>query len=357
MSTEPLFIDGAMGEGGGQVLRSSLSLAGLTGRAVTLTNIRKNRGKPGLLAQHLTCVKAAARLCDAHVEGAALGSDRLTFTPGSPPRAGTFRFDVGTAGSTTLVLQTVLPLLLVAEGTSRVEVSGGTHNPSAPPFEFLRDSFLPQLHKMGAEAQLELVRAGFAPRGGGRLALVVEGGRPLAPLSLEEAGAPGPVRAVAVLSQTGGKRELPDAIAERELAVVQEGLGLRPSALSVQRVPSAGDGNALLIELPFDAVTEVATAFGKKGRPAEAVAAEAVAAAKAYLDGGAPVGEHLADQLLLPAVLAGGARFVTGPLSRHAETNLEVVRRFVPRLEARVDADGRRVRVDVRCPPLGPAGR
>src|SRR4051812_32951839 len=162
----PMIIDGSQGEGGGQILRSSLALAAITGTPVRLEKIRAGRAKPGLQKQHLAAVRAAARICNGRLEGDELQSRELTFHP-QEPCAGEYHFAVGSAGSASLVLQTVLPPLLLAAGASKVVVEGGTHNPMAPPFEFLRDTFLPTLSRIGATVTLTLDRHGFYPAGGG----------------------------------------------------------------------------------------------------------------------------------------------------------------------------------------------
>lgn len=320
-----LEIDGTHGEGGGQILRSSLALSLLTGTAFRITEIRGRRSRPGLLAQHLTAVRAAAEIGEARVEGAEKGSTELTFEPGAVG-PGSYRFDVGTAGSATLVLQTVLPALLVGDGSFDLEVSGGTHNPSAPPWPFLEHAFLPLLGRMGARVEAELVRPGFFPAGGGRSAVRVDGVDSLSPLHLDARGKLRSRRATAVVAH------LPRAIARRELAVVGRELGFADDELVVEEADdSRGPGNALFLRFDFDHVTEVVAAFGGRGKPAEQVAAEAVAEGRSYLASDAPVGEHLADQLLLPLALAGGGSFVTVPPSLHTRTNAEVITWFLDR--------------------------
>jgi RNA 3'-terminal phosphate cyclase (ATP) len=238
-------------------------------------------------------------------------------------RHGRFRFDIGTAGSTTLVLQTVLPALLYADGPSELTVTGGTHNPLAPPFEFLERAYLPLLRRMGAAVQAELVRPGYIPRGGGEVRLRIEPGGRLLPLTLDHRGQPCVRRATATVAG------LPRHIAERELAVVASCLGWPPECLSVmEQSPKLGPGNVLTLELGFEQVTEVFTGFGQRGVPAEAVAEGAVAEARAYLDADVAVGPHLADQLLLPLALARGGGFTTVQPTRHTQTNWAVIRLF-----------------------------
>jgi RNA 3'-terminal phosphate cyclase (ATP) len=318
-----LKIDGSMGEGGGQVLRTSLALSALTGQPFEIEKIRASRKKPGLMRQHLTSVQAAARVCNAQVEGAAISAQSLRFTPG-PVVPGVYEFQVGTAGSATLVLQTVLPPLLTAGGPSRVVVEGGTHNPLAPPFDFLERSFLPVLSMMGARISARLERWGFFPAGGGRVVVEIEPSPGLRPVELVERGEIRQRIARAVVAN------LPLSIARRELAHVHQALSFDPSWLQPQEVTGAvGPGNVVSIEFVLDSHHEVFTAFGQRGVPAEAVAGDVVRQAREYLAAGQPVGHHLADQLLIPFAMAGRGAFRTGPPSRHTLTNLEVVRRFL----------------------------
>jgi RNA 3'-terminal phosphate cyclase (ATP) len=338
-----LTIDGATGEGGGQVLRTALALSLATGTAFRITDIRAGRKRPGLMRQHLTAVNAAAEVGSATAEGAALGSTELVFRPGRVA-PGTYRFSVGTAGSTTLVLQTVLPALVLAEGPSRLVLEGGTHNPMAPPFEFLERAFLPLLGRMGATVVAELERPGFYPAGGGRFQVRVEPAPgKLERLDLLERGEILARRATAAVAH------LPLEIAWRELRVVEQGLNWDRSCLRAQEVEhSAGPGNVLLLEIESEQVTEVFASFGQKGVQAEKVASEAVAEARAYLAAGVPVGRHLADQLLVPMALAGGGSFRTLPLSRHATTQIELVEKFLPVEVTSVAVQERVCQVEVR---------
>jgi RNA 3'-terminal phosphate cyclase (ATP) len=318
-------IDGSMGEGGGQILRTSLALSLVTGEPVRLQRIRAGRKKPGLRRQHLTCVQAAAEVGGARVEGDALGSMELTFRP-STVRPGQYSFAVGTAGSATLVFQTVLPALLVADAPSALVLKGGTHNPMAPPFDFLARSFLPLVDRMGAQVEASLTRPGFYPAGGGRFEVRVTPapmGR-LAPLHLRDRGEPRTRQATALVSR------LPRHIGERELARVGTQLGWPDSELAVELVPDPrGPGNALLCALEYEHVTAVFSGFGEKGVRAERVADGVVARVERYLQSSAPVCRHLADQLLIPMALAAGGAFRTLELTDHTTTNLDVIQRFV----------------------------
>ena len=319
-----LTLDGSQGEGGGQILRSSLALSLITGQPFRIVRIRAGRQKPGLLRQHLAAVSAAAAVGKAEVQGAALGSGELTFRP-SRITPGEHRFSVGSAGSATLVAQTVLPPLLIADAPSVLHLEGGTHNPAAPPFEFLERTFLPLLGRMGPKLEADLHRPGFYPAGGGKLTLRIDPSPRLKPLHLTERG---PVRDVRVEAMVAG---LPVSIAERETATALRLLDLPDESAEVHELSNAyGPGNAVLVTIASEALTEVFAGFGRRGVPAETVASEVAEEARRYLNSGAPVGEHLADQLLLPLALAKGGSFITSEPSGHATTNLDVIRRFLP---------------------------
>jgi RNA 3'-terminal phosphate cyclase (ATP) len=333
-ATNLIEIDGSFGEGGGQILRTSLALSLVTGQAFCVRNIRAARKKPGLLRQHLTAVNAAAEIGQAKVEGASLASSELTFRP-SNVIAGRYHFAVGSAGSATLVLQTILPALVVASGPSTLVLEGGTHNPHAPPFDFLPKTFLPILNRMGPAIAATLERPGFYPVGGGKFTITIKPAPRLSPTRLLERGEIQCCRATAIVAG------LPQQIAERELKVVREKLAWPDDALRVELFPN-GPGNVLMLEIQSEQITEIFTGFGERGIRAETVAQGAVAAAQAYLDAGMPVGKLLADQLILPFAIAGGGSFKTLPLSRHAQTNVEVVKVFLD-VEITVAAEGERV--------------
>jgi RNA 3'-terminal phosphate cyclase (ATP) len=315
-------IDGSKGEGGGQVLRTSLALSLVTGTPFRMEHIRAGRSKPGLLRQHLTAVKAAAAVGGAQVEGAELNSQTLTFRPGSV-KPGDYHFAVGTAGSATLVLQTVLPVLLSASGPSSLLLEGGTHNPGAPPFDFLTQAFLPLVRRMGPGVEATLERPGFFPAGGGRFRVNVRPA-PLRPLHLLERGAVVRRRATAVIAQ------IPFDVAQRELSTVGRQLDWSAEERRVLELKnSAGPGNALCLEVESEHVTEVFTAFGERGVKAETVAQGVSEEARVYLEAGVPVGQHLCDQLLLLLALARGGAFRTLPLEGHALTQLDTFAHFL----------------------------
>jgi len=324
-----LTIDGSRGEGGGQILRSSLTLSLLTGKPFRIVNIRAGRKKPGLLRQHLAALKAAAQIGQAGVSGASpgkqpeLGEQALTFYPGEIA-PGNRHFSIGSAGSATLVLQTVLLPLLTAPAPSRLVFEGGTHNPFAPPFDFLQKAFLPLLERMGARVSAKLERPGFYPAGGGKFSVVIQPISKLNRIDLPERGKLLGINAKALISQ------LPLHVARRELKVVAEKLSLQKEQLAEEEVLNPqGPGNVLIIEIASEQVREIFTGFGEKRVAAEQVAAQAAEAAQNYLESGAAVGQYLADQLLLPFALAGGGSFSTLPFTSHFETNLDVLRRFM----------------------------
>ncbi len=326
-----LEINGAQGEGGGQILRSSLSLSMLSGRPIIIQNIRAGRSKPGLMRQHLVCVQAARAISGAVVTGAELGSTELSFIPGEIT-GGEYSFAIGSAGSTMLVLQTILPAMLQMSGACRVSLTGGTHNPLAPSADFFKACFLPQLHAIGANVRFEIDVLGLYPAGGGGVTLATDpliAGTQLAPLSL--------------MQRTGGARfsahaivaGVPDHVAERELAWLRENYsaGKAKHALPIASLRSThanhtGPGNVLCAGISFDNVCELVTEFGTRGTSAEDVAKAARDGLARYLRSGAVVGEHLADQLLLPMLIAGGGEFICAEPSLHLRTNANVIEAF-----------------------------
>jgi RNA 3'-terminal phosphate cyclase (ATP) len=332
MQQDVIELDGAIG--GGQVLRSGLSLSMVTGRTLSIKNIRARRSRPGLMRQHLTAVLAAAQVCGAKVYGAQLGSQALVFAPG-PIQGGDYRFAIGTAGSCTLVLQTVLPALLCAPNTSRVTICGGTHNPLAPPVDFLQRAWLPLLRRMGACIELNLNRYGFVPAGGGELEAFIQPSV-LAPLQLVQRGNLLESRAITL------NAGLPAQVSEREFKRVRQRLAFDAAqCLPVEIDPRQGPGNVLMLEYVHAHVTEVFSAFGLANLRAETVADQAIDQAVAWQATDTAVGEHLADQLLLPMALAGGGRFTTSHMSEHLHSNMRVIQRFLPvAIDSHVREDG-----------------
>lgn len=329
-------LDGSEGEGGGQILRTSTALAAICGVPLRIDKIRAGRPRPGLARQHLTAMNAIQRVSLGTMQGASLGSKSLEFLP-QQIQGGVYHFRIGTAGSATLVFQTILPALLTANQSSRVSIEGGTHNQWAPPVDFLQKSFLPLLSQMGAAVQSRLLRHGFHPAGGGQVDFEISPVNNLQRFKLLDRGQLVDRRICIRISN------LPLNIAEREQQRLIRKLKWKPEEVVIEPVESAGPGNVLLAELQFENVTEVITAFGRLGTSAEHVADELVHQVNDYLSTEAPVGEYLADQLLLPLALSAaqvtetdaigyprGGTFRTGPLSKHAMTQIDVIRRFLP---------------------------
>lgn len=322
-----LTIDGSMGEGGGQILRSSLALSLVTSTPFRITSIRAGRKRPGLMRQHLTAARAAAEIGGASMSGDAIGSTELFFHPGVV-RGGDYRFATGGAGSTTLVFQTVLlPLLLGGhDASSTLSFEGGTHNPMAPPVDFIEAAFLPLLARMGAKVTVALDRCGFYPAGGGVWSARLERGAipRLSHLELLERGAIRTRRARALVAQ------VPASIGVRELDVLAAALDwdratCRPTMLE----DAHGQGNALVATIESEHVTEVFTGFGERGVRAEDVAADVVSEIRRYLAADVPVSEHLADQLLLPMALGQGGVFRTVAPSEHCRTQMVLLGMFL----------------------------
>ena len=316
-------IDGSYGEGGGQILRTSITLSLVTGKPFLINNIRAGRKRPGLMRQHLTAVNAASEIGNAGIKGNSLGSHSFTFEP-ETIKAGDFHFAIGSAGSCTLVLQTVLPALIIADGTSEVVLEGGTHNPFAPPFDFLEKAFLPVIKRMGLSVSVFLEKHGFYPAGGGRLRVTVNPAKTLQRIDLIKRGRILRRKASAAVSN------LPIGIAHRELKVVSEKLEWSRDCMKAIEVEnSQGPGNILTLEIECENITEVFTGFGERGVSAEKVAKRAVKQAREYLASDAPVGRHLADQILIPMAMSGGGKFRTLSLTRHTKTNIEIIKRFL----------------------------
>ena len=338
MTQDTLIIDGSQGEGGGQIVRSSLSLSMVTGRGVIIENIRAGRKKPGLLRQHLTALRAAAEICGAKVEGDQLRSSSLKFEPG-PVRGGSYAFHIGTAGSTTLVLQTILPPLMIAEAPSTVFIEGGTHNPMAPPFDFLKTTFAPLLAKIGPLVKLNLERYGFFPGGGGRIRVEITPCRTLGRLRLLKGGRVTNCRARALVAR------LPEEIGERECRTIVRKLNWGDRSYSVESIrESSGPCTVVFAQVERGGVTEVFTGFGQRGVPAEKVAGDVVRKVRRYCKSDAPVGEYLADQLLLPLGIgahlgSGGGEFRTLDLTPHAHTHIDILQSFLD-VTVQVDVRG-----------------
>jgi RNA 3'-terminal phosphate cyclase (ATP) len=347
-------IDGSHGEGGGQVLRTALALSAWLGQPFRLTNIRARRTQPGLKAQHLTAVELVARICGATVEGAALRSGALTFSPGALV-PGIYEHEVGTAGATTLVAQAAVIPLLRAAGPSRLGISGGTHVAWAPPVEYLRDVYAVLLARLGLRLRVDLLRLGFYPRGGGRIEVSIDdpdAARASGPIRLER-----PPRQQIRIETVAVVSSLPRAIAERMLATATRMLAERHWRTRERIVEIEGPtGTYLFIRVfthaesgtPSEAcILGGFTGLGELRKPAEIVAQEAAGEALAFLRSEGTLDSRLADQALLPALVAGRElTFQTDRVTEHLRTQVETIAHFLgPRVELRSDG-----RVRVRPP-------
>ncbi len=300
--TDPITIDGSQGEGGGQMLRTSLALSAAYGKPFEMQNIRAKRDKPGLKRQHLTCVRAIAQICGAQVEGDEVGSMRLSFKPGKI-KGGTYQFDIGTAGSVTLVAQTVIPVLLRADAPSTVTITGGTHVPFAPIWEFFAETYLPELRRMGARVEAELEQCGFYPAAGGVVKLRIwpyDGTKRPERYELTDLG----VYKGGIVE--GVVSHIPRSIAEAEVGIV--GNQLRDLALEhvVRQVDALGPGNYCCVKLCYERATVVISGIGTYNKSRKAVANEVVQQINNFVKSGKACEKHLADQLLVPLHLIWG---------------------------------------------------
>jgi len=327
-------IDGTTGEGGGQILRSALTLSLLTGRRVRMVRVRARRDNPGLRFQHLMAVQAAARVGGARVAGDRIGSQELDFAPG-PVAAGDYHFDIGTAGAASLVLQTVLLPLALAAGPSGVAVTGGTHVPFSPCFHYLDWHWRPLMARLGVAFALEMPRAGFYPPGGGEIRAHIPGGARPNGLELTERGRLLRVRGLSAVAN------LPGEIAERQRARTLRLLGDLecPVEVAVGSLPASSPGTVLALLAEFEQAQACFFALGERGKRAEQVAEEAASDLRGFLASGAVVDRWAADQLLLPLALAGKPSTLrTAEITLHLLTQVEVIGRFLP---ARIAVEGR----------------
>jgi RNA 3'-terminal phosphate cyclase (ATP) len=319
-------LDGSHGEGGGQILRTSLSLALLTGQPFHLRHVRAGRSRPGLQPQHLMCVTAAAHIGHGHCRGASMHSTDLVFEPG-PVAAGTYHFPIRTAGATSLVLHTLyLPLARQAEA-SAIRIEGGTHVNASPSFHFLHYTWGAYLAQLGLRVRLDMPRAGFYPRGGGELRANI---LPATTLAGFQGLTDEPIASALVVSAVGG---LPEHIVRRQAERAAQGLKQLGLEVEVrQEELPGGPGTICGVLLPTAPAPTFFFALGERGKTAERVADEAVAQVETYLERRPGVDEHSADQLLLPLALAEGpSRFRVACISSHLLTNAAVIRKFLTR--------------------------
>jgi RNA 3'-terminal phosphate cyclase (ATP) len=343
-------IDGAYGEGGGQLVRTSVALSALTGRAVRIDNIRAGRSEPGLRAQHTAAVRAVADVCRAAVEGAEPGSRALAFQPTRPPQPGNYRWEIGTAGAVSLVFQAVLWPLALANGPSTLTLVGGTHVEWSPPLDYLQQVYLPALRNVvstatgeSPPASLAIDRWGWYPRGGGVVRAMVAGGVRLHSLQWTHRGS---LRSVSVLSAVSN---LPEHISQRQAS--RADFLLRKRGIQAQfqasAPPSPGRGTVVFVLAEYQNAQAGFTGYGRLGKPAEQVAEEACQAFVCYHEREQPIDEHLADQLLLPVALAHGwaeahddeTQYAVESVTEHLLTQAWVIQQFLPAVRIQIDGD------------------
>lgn len=321
-------IDGSYGEGGGQLLRTAVALAAITGETVQIDAVRAKRANPGLAAQHLTAVKALAELCEGEVEGLQIGSTNIVFRPG-PIRGGTFRFDVGTAGSIPLVLQAILPAAVASGKTFDLHLVGGTDVRAAPPLDYLRLILLPLLARMGIDARIEALRRGYYPRGGGMVEAAIRSGHRLMPLTLESPGALTEIHGIAHVSN------LPAHIAQRMAHTAEQALGAYPKITVEQivygREKAIGMGGAIVLAARTEHALLGASATAERGIPAERLGEQAGCTLREEIQSGATLDIHAADQILIYLALCREPSvFLARALSSHARTAIWLLEQFLP---------------------------
>lgn len=319
-------IDGSFGEAGGQILRTALSLSCLLQKPFRMFNIRKKRKKPGLMPQHLMCVQALARISDALVQGDSLGSAEISFEP-SAVKSGNYFFDIGTAGSTSLLLQSLLPPLFFAKERSFLKLTGGTHVPFSPPFQYIHEVFIPTLHLLGYNLNAVIEQYGFYPKGGGRITVEIS------PVSKDLRGVilldRGELKGIYGISGVGN---LPLSIAERQKDAAQKYLlahGFKGN-IETLSVSAFGQGTFLFLKTETDKCIAGFSSLGERGKKAEKVGEEAAHSVIDYLSAEAFLDHHLADQIILYLAIAEGeSSFSTSCITDHILTNLQVIQKFL----------------------------
>ena len=324
---ETVSIDGSTGEGGGQILRTSLALSCITGRSLHIENIRAARRNAGLAKQHLICIQAACQICNGTCHGAVQRSKILDFHPG-PVQSGDFYFDIGSAGSASLVIQTVLPALFLVDIPSTVTVTGGTHNPLAPPFDFLPETFLPAVEAAGFHGSCKLVKHGFFPAGGGKITFNIQ---PWQINSHKTINFCEPTNKPQISARIYTAK-LPENIARKQHKLLLQSKLDFKNIEHIEVTDSDGPGNCVMIRLcssPPLARTTVFTAFGMRGKPSQQVVSEVVNLTKDFLASGAAVDRFLADQLLIYMAISKAGCCTTNELTAHLTTNMEIIKKFL----------------------------
>jgi RNA 3'-terminal phosphate cyclase (ATP) len=341
---ETVFVDGSTGEGGGQILRTSLALSCITGRSLHIENIRAARRNAGLAKQHLICVQAACQICNGTCHGAVQRSKILDFHPGSV-QSSNFCFDIGSAGSASLVIQTVLPALFLVDMPSTVTVTGGTHNPLAPPFDFLAETFLPAIVTAGFHGSCKLVKHGFFPAGGGKITFNIQPRQINSHKTInfcEPADKP-------QISARIYTAKLPENIAHKQRnLLLQSNLDFE-NIEHIEVTDSDGPGNCVMIRLCSSNHTTVFTAFGMRGKPSQQVVSEVVNLTKDFLASGAAVDRFLADQLLIYMAISKAGCCTTNELTAHLTTNMEIIKKF---LDVDFSVDKQNENYKISCHPV-----
>jgi len=327
MTSELIKIDGSFGEGGGQILRTSLSLSAITKRPFEIYNIRASRKTPGLSHQHLQAVNATARICNAEVTGNNLRSTTLGFYP-NDIQHGTFSFNIGTAGSVSLVLQTLFYPLSFAKGTSIITITGGTHVSHSPCTDYLERQWLFFLRKMGYSAEIQTIRAGFYPRGGGEVVMKINPSHAQHTIQMEDRGRLLQIKGISSVSN------LDINIAKRQQLQAQKQFLEQklPCEISLSEMPAFGKGTMLLLVGEFEYSQCCYFSLGEIGKRAETVAEEACNKFSAFLKTRGVFDEYLADQLIIPLalIMAEKSIFHTPVITQHLLTNIEIIKKFIP---------------------------
>ncbi|WP_151769483.1 RNA 3'-terminal phosphate cyclase [Acinetobacter junii] len=315
-------IDSSQGEGGGQILRTALALSMITGQAFELINIRAGRKKPGLMRQHLVCVQASQHISQAYVEGAELHSQHLYFAP-QHVQNGKYQFQIGSAGSTTLVLQTLLPALLLQNEASELTIFGGTHNPLAPTADFIEHCFLPALEKLGIKVEFKLNKAGFFPIGAGEIQIKIQPWQHRNKLNLLDRGTLQSTEAFAAVLNLSEEAQ----IAQRELATLNKRLKL--DTQQQFHLNGISQGNTAYVKVAHQNHVQLFTTLGEMRKSAEQIANHLAEQVKRYIASQAVVDEYLADQLLLPLALGQGGEFTAQCISEHTRTQAVMIEKFI----------------------------
>ncbi len=337
-------LDGSYGEGGGQILRTALAYSAIFKTPVRIRNIRANRKKPGLGIQHLVGVNAMARISGARIEGNSIGSQIVVFIP-QEIRPGDYEFKIETAGSITMILQSIFLPLCLADGESRLMLTGGTHVPWSPPLHYFSEVFLHSLNIMGISAEVLLEKWGFYPRGGGMVRTKIHPTHEIRPISLVERGSLNRIRGISAVGN------LPEHIARRQkeqaFKRIRSELKIEPEVEIIDHVSSIGQGSFLLLLAECEGIVAGFSSLGARGKPAEKVADEGVDLLKNYIESEGCVDPHLADQLVPFMGLAkGNSSLTTTEMTEHLLTNIWVIGHFTGRKIQKSGEPGRTGRID-----------